>query len=152
MASAACPAVPVPQGGSYSHPSQGQRQHLRDSGWNYFLAASWWEQRAFLCQPVRTKFFTKSHTISCKAQAVFQDRVSAGIERFRLWLPGVGAKRLWSLMWVTANAPQSWAHTWWGKSQVAGPPFWVVIPSLPHAQTLKAPELWIIDAGTGIIP
>lgn len=91
-------------------------------------------------------------SISCKAQAVFQDRVPAGIERFRLWLPGVGAKRLWSLMWVTANAPQSWAHTWWGKSQVAGPPFWVVIPSLPHAQTLKAPELWIIDAGTGIIP
>lgn len=52
--------------------------------------------KAFLCQPVRTKFFTKSLrpttclSISCRAQAVSWDWESAGIERFKLWLPGVG--------------------------------------------------------------
>lgn len=72
VAAAACPSCPpvcVPQGGSYIHPSQGQRQHLRDSGWNRFPAASWWEQRAFLCQSVRTEFFTKSHTTASASAA-----------------------------------------------------------------------------------
>jgi hypothetical protein len=87
-----CPPGHVPQGGSCIDPSQ--RQFLRDSGWNHLQAASWWGQRAFLCQPVRTKFFTKSLrpttclSISCRAQAVSLGWGSAGIERFRVWLPG----------------------------------------------------------------